>query len=63
MPLCACTVGFYVASLLCERALRAKDHLPTDVRRRTVWFGWLSIIFAAMGGAALILLGVVSTGA
>lgn len=60
VPLCACTVFFYVASLLCERWLRSHDRLPTDVRRRTVVFGWLAIILSACGGAALILLGVVS---
>jgi len=56
--ICACTAGFFIASLFAERWLRHLDRLPVALRPREKVFDWLAIGFGIIGGAALILLSI-----
>ncbi|WVR05624.1 hypothetical protein IAU60_002646 [Kwoniella sp. DSM 27419] len=56
--ICACTAGFYIASLFAERWLRHVDRLPTDLRKREKVYDWLAIFFCIIGSAGLVLLGI-----
>jgi hypothetical protein len=51
----------YIFGLLAERWLRHLDRLPIALRFREKLFDWLAILFGVIGGAALILLSIVSS--